>query len=194
MASEVSDLTACINRAFQGDKSASDHAFGIVYQEMHLIAQRYWRSNGPDPFEPTAVVHEAYIRLIDKNQISISERRHFFMLATRAMRDIVVERYRYVHAAKRGGGRIREQFNDDLAVSPSVPGHDLLEVSDAIKVLAVQDPEAAEFIMLRFFAGMNFSQIGEILELSRHAVRQRWAYARASMLAILERSQHEEKE
>src|SRR5262249_18415726 len=128
--------------------------------------------------QPTALVHEAYLRLIRSGDPKWDNRRHFFAAATRAMRDILIEQARRKGAAKRGGGADRVPPDDGLAVIEP-PADDLLAVDEAIETLRAADPRAAELVQLRYYAGLTLEETAEVLGGSVSTLQREWRYVKA---------------
>ena len=152
----------------------------LVYDELRALARKYFRDERPDhTLQPTALVHEAYLRLVDGHSDQPwNGRAHFFGAAAEAMRRILVENARRKERVKHGGDFIRVELNEfDLATT--VPDESLLSINDALDRLATEDPQAAELVKLRFFAGCSISEAAEILGMSRTTAYELWTYARA---------------
>jgi RNA polymerase sigma factor (TIGR02999 family) len=184
----VSELLAAIDR---GDPRAADQLLPLVYDELRqLAAQRLAREKPGQTLEPTALVHEAYVRLVTP----LSEggaregwngRGHFFAAAALAMRRILVDRARRKHSGKHGGGRVREELNPD-EVCAAEPREDLVALDEALTKLAAKNKEAAELVQLRYFAGLPLDQAAEMLEMSARSAGRLWSYARAWLRRELE--------
>jgi RNA polymerase sigma factor (TIGR02999 family) len=174
---EVSGILADIER---GDRRAAGQLLPVVYDELRkLAAARLAREAPGQSLQATALVHEAYLRLVgsDPNK-PFDGRGHFFAAAAEAMRRILVDRARDRKRLKRGGGRRRVRINlDALLVEP--PGDDLRDLDEALTVLAREDPGAAALLKLRAFAGLTLGQAAEALGIGRRTADRDWAYARA---------------
>jgi RNA polymerase sigma factor (TIGR02999 family) len=171
------DLTELLNRAQRGDASAADAAFGALYAELKRMAAAELRRNAGGTLNTTALVHEAYAKLV-ANTGALASRSHFFSLAARAMRQILVDQARRRLADKRGGREIHTEL-DAAHASPEQRAEELLVVDDAIAHLAQHDPRAAKVVEWHFFGGFTFAEIAAELDLSERTVRGDWALARA---------------
>jgi RNA polymerase sigma factor (TIGR02999 family) len=176
----MSDVTRILSVIEQGDPAAAEQLLPIVYDELRRLAtQKLAHESGDQTLQPTALVHEAYLRLVDVEKAqNWKSRGHFFGAAAEAMRRILVENARRHASAKRGGDRQRLTFS---ATQPAVPqkAEHLLALDEALDRLSVADPEAAEVVKLRYFAGFTVAQAAEALGVSPRKVDFLWAYARA---------------
>lgn len=182
--SEVSEILSALEN---GDSCAAEKLFPIVYDELRRMAQaKLVQEKAGDSFQATELVHEAYLRLVDGDVgTSFRNRRYFFGAAGEAMRRILVDRARRKGRVRHGGERSRV---DLLDVSSMPDDRELLALDDALRHLAAEDPVAAEVVNLKFFAGLSREAIAEMMVLSIHDVRTKWAYARAWLqVAIDER-------
>jgi len=174
----MSEVTRILDAIDQGDVQAVDNLLPLVYEELRrLAAQKMSRESPGQTLQATALVHEAYIRLVgeDKNW---KGRTHFFAAAAEAMRRILIENARRKGRLKRGGGRHRVDFeNADLAVDG--PSTDLIALDEALVKLAEEDRVVAELVKIRYFAGLTLEQAAEIIGVSRRTADRYWAYARA---------------
>jgi RNA polymerase sigma factor (TIGR02999 family) len=174
---EVTRILAEIER---GDRHAAGQLLPLVYDELRqLAAARLAREAPGQSLQATALVHEAYLRLVgpDPDQ-PFDGRGHFFAAAAEAMRRILIDRARDRRRLKRGGGRRRVRIDlDNLLAEP--PGDDMLALDEALTALAREDPEAAELVKLRAFAGLTLAQAAEVLGIGRRTADRDWAYARA---------------
>lgn len=164
-----------------GDRAALDRLIPQVYDELRRLAGRYVRREPADsPLQPTALISEAYLRLVDQGRIDWQGRTHFFAVAARQMRRILVDQARERRAAKRGGGAAPVTVVDDaLAGGEPVAGVDLLALDAALGELAGIDPRQAELVELRFFAGMTVPETATALGVSPATVKREWALAKA---------------
>jgi RNA polymerase sigma factor (TIGR02999 family) len=179
----MSDVSQILNAIEAGDLDAAGRLFPLVYDELRRMAAGHMAQESPgQTLEATALVHEAYLRLVDPpNQQRFANRRHFFGAAAEAMRRILVERARARKSGKRGGGRQRLDLNEQDVAAPE-RSEDLLALDAALSRLAVAEPEAAELVQLRYFAGRTMTEAAELLGLSRRSAHRLWAYARAWLL------------
>lgn len=157
----------------------------IVYQELRRLAGRYLAHETPgQTLQPTALVHEAYLRLARQRRAPWQDRAHFFRVAAKMMRRVLVDHYRGRHAQKRGDGVARITLVDDLA-SAGPQSVDLLELDAALERLAALDPQQATIVELRFFAGLTVEETAAALGISTPTVKRHWALARAWLLLAL---------
>lgn len=177
----------------KGDKSAFDKLMPVVYDELRRLANRYMRRERPgQTIQTTALVHEAYVRLIDYKRMRWQDRAHFYAVAAQVMRRILVDRARARHAAKRGDPALRISL-DDVAIVSSEPESNLLDLDRALKELEEFDPRKSQIVELRFFGGLNIEETAEVLELSSTTVQREWRSARAWLYkAITEQDATEE--
>ncbi len=164
----------------QGDPKAAEELLPIVYNELRRLAAHKMAQEAPgQTLQPTALVHEAWLRLGADAQSPWQNRAHFFAAAAEAMRRILVERARQRAALKRGGGAERVSL-DDLEIPMSAADDErLLAVDDALEKLAAGHPREAEVVKLRYFVGMTFEEAASVLSISLRTAKARWAYARA---------------
>jgi RNA polymerase sigma factor (TIGR02999 family) len=176
----MSDVTRILSAIERGDPQASDELLPLVYDELRkLAAQRLTHEKPGQTLQATALVHEAYIRLVDdaKSQ-HWNSRGHFFAAAAEAMRRILVNRARDKQRLKRGGERQRIDL-DKIEFALDTSAESLLELDDAIQRLAESDQLGANLVKLRFFAGLNLKDAAEFLGIPRRTADRHWAYARA---------------
>jgi RNA polymerase sigma-70 factor, ECF subfamily len=173
------DLTQVLAAINQGDADARRRLFQLIFEDLRVMAAAQMRSERAEhTLQPTALVHEAYLRLFGSAPTSWENRAHFFGTAAEAMRRILVDHARAHVAAKRGGGRKREELVD-LPHSAGRQAEDVLAVDDALLELENTDPRRAQIVKLHFFSGLTFDQIAETLGLSVRTVKRHWEYARA---------------
>jgi RNA polymerase sigma factor (TIGR02999 family) len=184
----MSDVTQILNAIEQGDPSAAGQLLPLVYDELRRLAAQKLADEKPgQTLQATALVHEAYLRLVDVGQAQHwNSRRHFFAAAAQSMRRILVERARARGSRKRGGGRDRLDLDDLTVASPERPD-DLLALDEALTRLAAVEPQAAELVHLRYFAGQTMSEAADLLGLSLRGAHRLWDYARAWLLQELRR-------
>jgi RNA polymerase sigma factor (TIGR02999 family) len=180
-----SSVTALLAAARAGEQSALDALLPLVYEELRRIAHAQMRRERPgQTLDATALVHEAWLRL-GGGAAAAGDRAHFLGIAARLMRQILVERARARHAAKRGGHRERITLDEGLLPSPDAP-IDVLALDQALERLAAMDPMNARLVELRFFGGLTVEEAAEALEISPATLKRRWALARAFLLRELE--------
>ena len=174
----MTDVTRILEAVAQGRPESAEQLLPLVYDELHRLAVRRLRQEAPGhTLQATALVHEAYLRLVDVEQAQLWDgRRHFFAAAAVAMRRILVESARRKARQKRGGRFRRVDLVDQAA---SDPDDDLLALDEALNRLLVEDPIAARVVELRQFAGLGHEEIAATLGISVYLARQKWTYARA---------------
>jgi RNA polymerase sigma factor (TIGR02999 family) len=162
-----------------GDRAALDKLMPLVYDELHRLAHRYMSRERPDhTLQTTALVHEAYLRLIDQTHVRWQNRAHFFGIAANVMRQILLQHARSHHAAKRGGARPSLSLEDAVGLSKE-PAVDLVALDDALTSLAAYDPQKSRIVELRFFGGLTVDETAEVLGLSPRTVKREWRVAKA---------------
>jgi RNA polymerase sigma factor (TIGR02999 family) len=176
----MSDVTRLIEAAAEGDRKAAADLLPLVYDELRkLAAARLAEEKPGQTLQPTALVHEAYLRLVGSEDTrQWAGRAHFFAAAAEAMRRILVEAARRRKTRKRGGGARREELDSHRFAVPE-PDDNLISLDEALDRLAAEDPVAARVVELRYFAGLGHEQIAVALAVSVYEARQKWTYARA---------------
>jgi len=176
----MSDITLLLEAAASGDPKAPGELLPLVYDELRKLAAIRMVGETPDhTLQPTALVHEAFIRLLGPSGLQqFDHRGHFFAAAAEAMRRILVDSARKRAAMRHGGGLVRQNLEQDLAAGPE-PREDLIALDEALDRLAAQDPLKAQLVKLRYFAGMSLSEAGAVLDLSERTAGRHWAFARA---------------
>lgn len=175
----MNDVTRILNAIERGEVKATDELLPILYEELRLLAAQKLAKESPgQTLQPTALVHEAYLRLLGEEGPTWQSRGHFFAAAAEAMRRILIENARRKHRLKRGGGRERVDLQD---AEPAMDGpcDDLLALDEAIEKLARIDKVKADLVKLRFFAGLTGEQAAEALGISHNTADRYWAYARS---------------
>jgi RNA polymerase sigma factor (TIGR02999 family) len=182
----MGDLTQILDAVARGDRQAAGQLLPQVYDEpRRLAAQRLAHQLPGQTLEPTALVHEAYLRLVGGDPgRPWDSRGHFFAAAAEAMRRILVERARSKRRLKRGGGRARVFLDPALIAAPEA-SDDLLALDEALQKLAAQDTEVAALVRLRYFAGLTNKEAAQALGIAPRTADKRWAYARAWLMAEL---------
>ena len=185
----MSDVTHILSAIEDGDPHAAEQLLPLVYEELRrLAAQRLAQEKSGQTLQATALVHEAYLRLVDTNREQPwNSRGHFFAAAAEAMRRILVERVRRKGRVRHGGGLRREELLDEEVAAPA-DDEQLLLLDDALTRLAAARSQAAELVKFRFFAGLTLEEIAPILDLSPRTARRLWAFARAWLRRDMERS------
>jgi RNA polymerase sigma factor (TIGR02999 family) len=156
----------------------ADELLPLVYTELRRLAAARLANGPAQTLQPTALVHEAYLRLADKTGADWQGRRHFFFAAARAMHDIIVERARSRATLKRGGDRRRVDLAN-LKCASEAPPDDLLALEEALAALEAEDERSHRVVLLRFFAGATLEEVAHLLEVSPRTVKNDWRYARA---------------
>jgi RNA polymerase sigma factor (TIGR02999 family) len=179
----MSDITHILSAIEQGDPRSADQLLPLVYDELRkLAAQRLAQEKPGQTLQATALVHEAYLRLVDVDEAqNWNSRGHFFGAAAEAMRRILVDNARRKRARKRGAGRERQHLDAVDIAAPETPD-DLLALDEALSQLAVADAQAAALVKLRYFAGLTVKQAAELLGISPRSADFLWTYARAWLL------------
>src|SRR6516225_4441503 len=173
----MSDVTRLLDAAVAGDRKAATDLLPLVYDELRKLAAARMAAESPDQtLQPTALVHEAYLRLVGDQQFD--GRGHFFAAAAEAIRRILVEQARRKQAARHGGRRQREDLDPDRVAAPA-PDEELLALHEALDRLGEQHPEKAELVKLRYFAGLTADQAAAVLGVSPSTADRHWTYARA---------------
>ena len=173
MAEAASAVTTLLRAWRRGDQAAFERLTPLVYDQLRRRARHYLRGERPNhTLRPTALVHEAYLRLVNLDQVDWQDRSHFFALAARQMRRILVDSARARRYQKRGGGAVSVTFDEALAVSRRDP--DLVALDDALELLAQQDERKVRVVELRFFGGLTNDEIAAALGISSDTVTRDW--------------------
>ncbi len=179
------DVTALLNEAEAGTE-ASARLFELVYQDLRAIAGSQMRSERPDhTLQATALVSEAFLKLVGGVEVSFADRKHFFRVAAEAMRRVLIDHARARAADKRGGGRHAFTLLDgDGAIV--IDAERILELDDALDALGREDARAAALVRYRFYTGLTLEQAGELLDISKRTAIRDWNFARARLTQLLE--------
>ena len=173
------EVTQILNAIREGDRQAFDELLPVVYGELRRLAAQKLRHEAPgQTIQATALVHEVYLRLVAPKDRGWDNRGHFFAAAAEAMRRILIDRARMKKRVKRGAGAQRLEL-EQLDLTCPVPSEELLALDEALERLQLQDPQKAELVKLRFFAGMTTEQAAELLRISRATAERYWSFARA---------------
>jgi len=185
----VSDVTLILQRIEQGDSRAADELLPLVYDELRrLAAQKMAHEAAGQTLQPSALVHEAWLRLGGEAQPRWQNRAHFFGAAAEAMRRILIDHARRRRALRHGGGQERLNVEDLELADASADGDDqLLAVHEALDRLAAEDPRKAELVKLRYFVGLTNEEAAQALGVSVPTVKRDWAYARAWLFTAIKR-------
>jgi RNA polymerase sigma factor (TIGR02999 family) len=176
----MSEVSRLLNAIGQGDPQAARRLLPLVYDELRRLAAARLAAEKPgQTLQPTALVHEAYLRLVAAgSEPAWEDRRHFFRAAAQAMRRILIDQSRRKKRVKRGGGAPRVHL-DQVEVAATGHGEDLLALDEALDALAREAPQKAELVQLRFFGGLSVEEAARCLGISRATADRHWAYARA---------------
>jgi len=180
------DITALLVDWSNGDQSALDKLLPLVERELHRLAHSYMRRESPDhTLQTTALVNEAYLRLIDQKKTRWQNRAHFFGIAARIMRRILLNYARDQQRQKRGGGAIQVSLSEVAAV-PLIKGSDLIALDEALERLELTDERKARVVELRYFGGLSVEETAEVLGISAITVLRDWKFAKAWLLREIE--------
>ena len=173
------NLTQILNTAGSGDPQAAEKLLPLVYEELRkLAAARMADERDTSTLQPTALVHEAWLRLVGSEQPAWTNRAHFFAAAAEAMRRILIDRARRKQALKRGARAERIDL-DRVDVAIEADANSLLLINEALEKLATQDPQCAELVKLRFFVGLDYAEAAQALGISERSAKRCWTFARA---------------
>jgi len=173
------DVTKLLVNWTNGDKKALEALMPLVYGELHRLAKRYLRRERSDhTLQSTALVHEAYLRMVDQKGVQWQNRAHFFAVAAQMIRRILVDHARTHKAEKRGGGMPKLALDEAIGV-PQRRDLNLVALDDAINALAELDPQQGRIVELRFFGGLSIEETAEVLSISPATVKRDWAVAKA---------------
>jgi RNA polymerase sigma factor (TIGR02999 family) len=179
MTSKPHEVTELLRAWSDGDQAALDKLMPLVYNELRRLAHQHMRREvSPQVLQTTALVNEAYLRLIDQSQIQYENRAHFFGIAARLMRQILVDEARKRNSAKRGGGSIQVSLTEAANVSQQQAAN-VVALDDALKRLEAIDQRQSEIVELRFFGGLSIDETAEVLNVSPGTVMRDWTFARA---------------
>jgi RNA polymerase sigma factor (TIGR02999 family) len=183
----VSDVTRILEAVQQGDPKAADVLLPLVYEELRKLAAHKMSQQPPgQTLQATALVHEAWLKLVGSGREQWEGRKHFFSAAAEAMRHILIDRARRRLALRHGGGQQRLDI-DEVEVAAPVEQETILALNEALAELQKTDPAKAEVVKLRFFVGLSERETAEILGLSERTIERYWAYAQAWLFDRLER-------
>jgi RNA polymerase sigma factor (TIGR02999 family) len=183
----MSDVTRILSAIEKGDPRASDQLLPLVYDELRKLAAHKMNQEKPgQTLQATALVHEAYLRLVDANPAPHwNSRGHFFAAAAEAMRRILVDQARRKQADKHGGQARRIPL-EAADVGFTSPADDVLDIDEALTRLAAEDPQAARLIQLRYFAGLSLEDAADMVGISRSTAYEHWSYARVRLRTLLD--------
>jgi RNA polymerase sigma factor (TIGR02999 family) len=178
---DVSDVTRILDRVQHGEPKAAEELLPLVYDELRRLAAHKMANEAPgQTLQPTALVHEAWLRLGGDDQIAWQNRAHFLSAAAEAMRRILVDSARRKLRLKRGGGGERVELNESVIKQPA-EDEKILQVHAALEALSVEDPEKAQIVKLRFFVGLGYDEIAALLGVNEKTVRRHWEVAKVRL-------------
>ena len=171
-------ITRLLGQWRAGSQTALDELMPVVYDELHRRARNYMRAENPDhTLQPTALINEAYLRLVDQKNAALNDRAHFFAVASQIIRHILVDHARSKHRLKRGGFILKAKLNDDVS-APESNGVDLLDIDEALERLTALDPRHGRIVELRFYGGLSIEETAEAMAISPATVKREWSVAR----------------
>ncbi len=175
----MSDVTRVLDAMAHGDPTAADELLPLVYQELRKLAAHKMAGQAPGhTLQPTALVHEAWLRLAGNEPGRFAGRAHFFAAAAEAMRHILIDSARRKRAARHGGGLVRVDI-EAVEIASLADDNELLAVHEVLDKLAAEDPQKADLTKLRYFVGLTFEEAAEVLGISVATAKRHWAYSRA---------------
>ena len=175
----MSDVTHILHAIEHGDARAADELLPLVYEELRKLAAYRMSNEAPgQTLQATALVHEAWLRMVDDGSRKWQNRAHFFGAAAEAMRRILIENARRKSRLKRGGGQMRLDV-DELDLAAASPDDRVLLIDEALEQFKAEDPERAKIVMLKFFGGLTNQEVAESLDVTERTVERQWAYAKA---------------
>lgn len=179
------DVTQLLVDAGEGSREAMDRLLPLVYDELHALAGGLMRHERPNhTLQATALVHEAYLKLVDQTRVQWRNRTHFFAVAAQAIRRILVDHARGHRRAKRGGGDVNVTLQEDMA-GAGTPVIDVIALDEALGKLAESHPEEARIVEIRFFAGLTTEEAAGVLNITTRTVERKWRFARAWLFEAL---------
>src|SRR5438093_9555850 len=172
-------MTQLLQQWSRGDSAALTELTPLVYEELHRLAHHFMEGQRPNhTLQTTALVNEAYLRLADQTNPSWQNRAHFFAVAARAMRQILVSYARSNRAQKRGGGAVRVELDEAAILSPA-QSKEIVDLHEALERLGTLDSRKAQVVELKYFGGLNHDEIAEVMKISTVTVRRDWVFAKA---------------
>ncbi len=185
----VPDVTQLLVNWSKGDQSALEELMPLVYGELRRLAGSYLRRERSNhTLQSTALVHEAFMRLVNQHDVQWRNRAHFYAIAAQMIRRILVDYARSQHAEKRGSGAIKLELDEAMAVAQTGTDIDLLGLNDALDALAELDERQSRIVELRFFAGLSIEETAEVMHLSPASIKREWQTARAWLFRRMTRT------
>ena len=183
----MADLTQILQAVEQGEEHSSQRLLPLVYDELRrLAAARMALEPENQTLQPTALVHEAWLRLVAPGEVHWQNRRHFFSAAAEAMRRIMIERARRKSRLKHGGGQQRLDIAD-LQLADTTPDEKVLLIDEALERLQAEDPEKARIVVMKFFGGLTNREVAESFNVTERTIERQWAYAKAWLFSAVRR-------
>ncbi len=180
------DATQILKRLSAGDPEAGDQLVGLIYDQLHDLAAGLMRRERPDhTLQATALVNEAYLKLVDKTRVQWRDRAHFLAVAAKVMRRILIDHARHHGRAKRGGGRQSIPFDELATRLAHEQDWDLVSLDEALKELESADPQRAQIVELRYFGDLTVAQVAEVLQMPIRSVERSWHSARTWLYRAL---------
>ena len=190
MKATTKNVTVLLKQLSEGHQDVFSELVPLLYDELRRLASYYLRrERGNHTLQPTALVHEAYLRLVDQKEVQWKNRSHFFGIAAQQMRRILVDYARSHQAAKRGGAAAKVSLDDAMIVSKENPGQ-VLVVDETLTRLAAFDPQQAKIVELRVFGGLTIEEVAEVLGISSATVKREWTVARAWLTREINQQHH----
>lgn len=191
---EAMDITQILREVSEGREGAFEELLPLVYDELRRLADQKLRFERPDhTLQPTALAHEAYMKLVDQSRVEWRSRAHFFAIASQAIRRILVDYARQHVAQKRGGGAKKLSFDEIVDVSVETPDSSLLALDRAIEKLAATHPDKARVVELRFFGGLTAEETAAVMEVGLRTVERYWEFSRAWLFREMSEADDESK-
>jgi RNA polymerase sigma factor (TIGR02999 family) len=185
---KATEITAMLREWSDGKQEALDKLLPLVYEELHRQASRFLRKERPGhTLQTTALIHEAYLKLIDQRDVQWESRTHFFAIAAQAMRRILVDYARTKHREKRGGDDLKLPLEEALTIAAEEKSVDLIALDEALNKLAERDEQQARVIELRYFSGLSLEETAAALHVSRATAARDWSMAKAWLFRELRR-------
>lgn len=185
MSADPGTITALLSRWSGGDEAAFPHLVGLAYDDLRAIAHRRLLAGRADGLATTALVHEAYLKLVGSSGGEFGSRAQFYAFASRAMRNILVDHARREQAERRGGGAVRVPFEEGVLAHGDDGAADVLGVDEAVERLSERNPRMARVVELRFFGGLSVAEAAEVLDTSPRTVEREWTRAKAYLLETI---------